>query len=289
VREVLAARGVGPDFRFRSEQAGTELDFVHRSSPEAEIYFVHNKKRRWEEFEAEFRVKGRQPELWDAATGERRDQTEFESTSQGTRFTLRLEPEGSIFVVFRRPGRPKPARTMAPPASPARAAVPGPWTVRFTGGPAAPEPLQLAALRSWTASSDPKERHFSGIAEYETDIEIPAGWIGKDRRVILDLGSLWAVADVRLNGRDLGVVWKLPFRVDLSSAARAGKNRLLVRVANNWVNRLAGDGALPEAERTTRTNVLATGVNVGAAWRDVRLRESGLMGPVSVVVEPALR
>lgn len=276
-REVLAGRGVRPDFSFASRAAGTELDFTHRTSAEAEIYFVHNKRARWEEVTAEFRVRGRVPELWDAATGDIRDAAWFEPTPAGTRLDLKLEPEGSIFVVFRRPGKSGSSvpRTAAQPES---IAVDGPWQVRFVAGPAAPGPLKLDALRSWTASADPDEKYFSGIAEYETEATIPAGWLGKGRRVRLALGDLWAVADVRLNGADLGVVWKRPFDVDVTSAARAGRNRLVVRVANNWVNRLVGDARAGAG--VTKTNVVTTGAPVARPWKDLEPRPSGLLGPV---------
>lgn len=139
-------------------------------------------------------------------------------------------------------------------------------------------PLKFDALRSWTASADPNEKYFSGIAEYETEATIPAGWLGKGRRVRLALGDLWAVADVRLNGADLGVVWKRPFDVDVTSAARAGRNRLVVRVANNWVNRLVGDARAGAG--VTKTNVVTTGAPVARPWKDLEPRPSGLLGPV---------
>jgi hypothetical protein len=277
-REVLAARGVGPDFRFESRAEGTQLDFAHRATGEAEIYFVHNKRPRSEELEAEFRVRGRQPELWDAATGEMRRVPDFESTPSGTKFTLKLAPEGSIFVVFRREGKPDPARRPAA-VTPLSSAVKGPWQVRFIDGPAAPAPIKLDSLRSWTAGADPNEKYFSGIAEYETEITVPPDWLGQGSRVWLDLGELWAVADVRLNGAGVGVVWKRPFEIDITTTARAGTNRLVVRVANNWVNRLVGD-AQPGAVPVTRTNVTTTGAPSALQWRAVPLRDSGLLGPV---------
>jgi hypothetical protein len=280
-REALRQRGVGPDFQFESGSGDADLDFIHRSLPsDAEIYMVRNKKKRQELGMAEFRVKGRQPELWDAVTGEIGAVREFVSTDRGTRLRVRLEPEGSAFVVFRKPGAPKARARAAPSDSTASLLLPGPWTVKFMDGPAAPPSVTLSALRSWTESSDPREKYFSGVAEYETEFILPKGWIGGDRRVTLDLGEMWAVAEVRLNGRDLGVLWNRPFRADISAAAREGSNRLVVRVANNWVNRLVGD-ALGLGPKVTRTNVTTTGVP-SRAWREVELRPSGLMGPVQV-------
>jgi hypothetical protein len=275
IRELLPP----PDFRFESTTA--QLDFIHRSAPGAEIYFVHNKNKRAEDVVAEFRVKNRQPELWDPSTSAITPVKRFEETANGTRFRLHFDPEGSTLVVFRREGRPE---TEAEPRITERAGVAGPWSLRFVDGPGAPAPVELGALRSWTESTNANERFFSGIGVYETEIEVPVNWIGNGRRVYLDLGELWAVAGVTVNGRDLGVVWKRPFRADITAAAKAGRNRISIRVANNWVNRLVGD-AQSTGPKHTKTNVLTTGVNAGAPWEDVPLRASGLFGPVRLELE----
>jgi hypothetical protein len=283
--EVLSTRNLGPDFHYTSPTSTTALDFVHRRDNQTEIYFIHNKLPRWETVQAEFRVRGKQPELWDADTAQHHDQKYFEATPNGTRFQLRLPPEGAIFVVFRRSAQPNPA---AAPAStpPAPLNLAGPWKLRFTEGPAAPSPQLLTALRSWTTSPDAKERYFSGQAEYETDFTIPNTFRRQGHRAILELGDLWAVGEVTLNGRNLGVVWKRPFQIDATTALRPGANHLTVKVANNWVNRLIGDGLVPAAQRVTKTNVQTTGANTPIPWRDLPLHPSGLLGPVRLLSEP---
>ena len=286
-RQVLAARRIPPDFRFESAAPGADLDFTHRSAPGAEIYFVRNKTPHWADVQAEFRVKGRQPELWDAATGEHRDQPAYEFTAQGTKLPLRLEPQGAIFVVFRRPARPSAAPPALPAPAPQVLSIPGPWKLSFVSGPAAPEPVRLTQLRSWTASPDPKEKYFSGLAEYETEFSLPSAWLTPGRTARLDLGDLWAVAEVSLNGRDLGVVWKRPFTAEATNALRPGTNKLKIRVANNWVNRLVGDAQPGAPPHAARTNVLTTGGANPRPWKDVELHESGLLGPVRLESVPA--
>jgi hypothetical protein len=283
-REILTQRGIGPDFSFQSRQAGADLDFTHRSANGAEIYFVHNRRRRPETVQAEFRVRGKQPELWDAASGQSRIVNRFEATATGTRFQLELEPEGSIFVIFRRPGHPEKG-VLDVAGQSESIAVPGPWKVRFIDGPSAPGPITLQTLRSWTSSGNHLEKYFSGIGEYETELNIPETWDRRRHTVLLDLGELWSVAQVTLNGVDAGIAWKRPFRVDLGPAARPGVNQLKIRVANNWVNRLVGDSQTG-SPKYTKTNVLATGTNAGKPWREVPLQESGLFGPVVIRLVP---
>jgi hypothetical protein len=123
--------------------------------------------------------------------------------------------------------------------------------------------------------------------------------IARRQRVYLELGRVQVIAEVKLNGRDLGILWKPPFRVDVSGAVQAGDNALEVRVTNLWVNRLIGDEQLPEdCQRHPGGNLVQwpqwllagkpspTGRRTFATWRhwskDSPLLESGLLGPVTL-------
>ena len=86
------------------------------------------------------------------------------------------------------------------------------------------------------------------------------------------------MARVRLNGRDLGVVWCAPWRVDVTDALKPGANVLEITVANLWINRLIGDAALPPEKRHTWTTQ-------NPFKPDSALLESGLLGPVSLQSE----
>src|SRR4029077_17401466 len=76
--------------------------------------------------------------------------------------------------------------------------------------------------------------------------ELPVGYVGEGRRAFLDLGDVRVMASVKLNGVELGTVWKPPFRLEATKAIRAHTNELEIEVANLWVNRLIGDEQLPE-------------------------------------------
>jgi hypothetical protein len=91
--------------------------------------------------------------------------------------------------------------------------------------------------------------------------------------LFLNLGKVQDMADIRLNGQRLGVVWCPPWRIEITDAVHAGNNDLEVTVANRWVNRLVGDAGLPREKRLAWTT-----------WNpykaDSPLLESGLLGPV---------
>ncbi|HXS95590.1 MAG TPA: hypothetical protein VN736_13385 [Candidatus Limnocylindrales bacterium] len=144
-----------------------------------------------------------------------------------------------------------------------------PWSVEFAPGWGAPASVVFEHLNSWTENADPGIRYYSGTARYRTHFEAPTG----GGHLELDLGEVRELGHVYLNGKDLGTLWKPPFRVALDGAIRPGENTLEIAVTNFWPNRLIGDARLPESQRHTHTNIVK--------WRaDSPLMPSGLLGPV---------
>jgi hypothetical protein len=165
------------------------------------------------------------------------------------------------------------------PALPAPQLLDGGWTLNAplkAMGNSATRPMVLARLKSWTDFDDPKLKYFSGTLEYTREVELSRDHFGNGKRLWLDLGEIHELAEVELNGRNLGIVWKPPFGMDITATARPGKNRLTVRVTNFWPNRIIGDQFLPEAERVTRTNIRQL-------TQKTPLMPSGLLGPVRVL------
>jgi hypothetical protein len=273
--QVLAALGVTSDFAWQRSAAGPELDFIHRRTKEVDLYFVRNVGTNGGLTHCRFRVQGRKPELWDPATGRTGLRGASTEDADGISLDLPLAPGGSLFVIFRNSTSDDPVVLLARPDS--EDVIGGPWTVRFAPDWGAPAETQFETLKSWTESTDEGIKSFSGTAAYHKTLEIPAKRLGPGRRVYLDLGTLCDVGEVFLNGRPLGIVWKPPFRVDLTPAARPGKNELTVKITNLWINRLAGD-MVTKGKHYTRTNQ--------APWTDIggdetwRAQTSGLLGPV---------
>ncbi|HWQ52494.1 MAG TPA: glycosyl hydrolase [Bryobacteraceae bacterium] len=169
-------------------------------------------------------------------------------------------------------------RSASVPASapPAPSVIAGPWTVRFQEGRGAPASAAFPTLVSWTTRPEPGIKYFSGTATYETTFDAPAGCMEEGIHSVLNLGEVANLAEVRLNGQDLGVLWKLPFRVaDIGKLLRPKGNRLEIRVTNLWVNRLIGDEVQSAAPRITNTNMFKFTANSP-------LRTSGLLGPVRI-------
>jgi hypothetical protein len=152
-------------------------------------------------------------------------------------------------------------------------AINGPWQLHFPADSGAPEKLDLAQLVLWNEHTDEHVRHFSGTATYTTTINIPAERLAKGQTLTLDLGRVEVLVEVSLNGKNLGVLWNPPYRLDVTTALQPGANALQVIVTNNWWNRLAGDAKLPENQRQTFTTAKPHTPRT-------KLLPSGLLGPV---------
>jgi hypothetical protein len=204
---------------------------------------------------------------------------------------LELPENGSAFVVFRAAGQGLVERqaTERPAVLPREIPLGGPWKVRFEPGRGAPEESVFEELFAWDQHADSGIKYFSGKATYHKSFELkdwPAG-----ARLRLQLGNVKCVAQVRLNGKDLGVAWTDPWSVELTSAVKQGVNALEIDVINTWVNRLIGDAGLPPDKRITKTNVaLERGKRTLKVYQSFGsedpLMRSGLLGPVRIEFAP---
>jgi hypothetical protein len=438
-QQILAERGVPPDFT-----ASPLLRYLHRRIGEADVYFVANPQPYEVAAMAEFRVRGRQPEFWWPDSGRTEPAAFYHPRGEVTRVGLRLEPSGSVFVVFRRPlgetdsavalrqqdgpawslrdpmpvppafglkvlkavygvpGDPRRTRDvtrkvqrlaesgtlqfgvaemargddpafgvvktlvvdyvvedktliatgrdretlalqgpsrrspliLAPPAElraapgrglvlaareagryevqtarggtrtlevarlPATAEINRPWQVHFAPAVGGPGEVRFARLEDWSQRAEPGIKFYSGAAVYRTTFGAPR--LAADTAWQLDLGRVEVMAEVTLNGRHLGILWKPPFQLDVTAALRPGENHLEVKVVNLWINRLIGDEHLPEDSERNPTGTLKvwpewvqqerpspTGRTSFTSWRlwkkDEPLVPSGLLGPVRLL------
>jgi hypothetical protein len=271
---VLKALNVPPDFDYSKSQSDTNLLFVHRKLADGDIYFVDNRNDRDELVEASFRVTGKAPELWRAETGSL-EPASFKIADGRTKVPLKLEPWGTVFVVFRHPTT-ETSRTLPPRTETALSTVGGDWTIRFQPGRGAPASMTMHQLESWSRNADPGVRYFSGIGTYTKTLRANAQWFKKGAQMWIDLGDVKNLAEVKVNGQSLGVVWHKPYRVDVSTALKPGDNEISIEVVNAWVNRLIGD-------QQPGVTTPVTFADFKPYRADSPLLESGLLGPVQVV------
>lgn len=177
------------------------------------------------------------------------------------------------------------------------------WSVAFDpkrGGPE--QPVALSRLSDWTTHANPGIRYYSGPAVYRKTLTLPSSAFLPRASFVLDLGEVASLAEVIVNGRNLGVLWKQPFRADVTSALKPGENQLEVRVTTPWANRVIGDakrmaelgvaynkgnGAITKwPEWVARDAPPADAPVSFVTWRhwhgNEALQPSGLLGPVTL-------
>jgi hypothetical protein len=274
LEEVFASLKLPADVAFRKASRKSDFLFTHRRSGDTEIYFVSNQNNNPELVECAFRVTGRQPELWDAVTGEFRNLLDWSEKDGQIVVPLSFAPNQSWFVVFREPGKPAAETAENFPATKPLKSLTEPWTLSFDPKWGGPKQIAFPTLLDWTQHPEEGIKHYSGTATYQTTFELGA----EDLKArILDLGEVRNLATVRLNGKNLGTLWTPPWRVDMAGAAKIGTNTLEVDVVNTWINRLSGDQQLPVGQRHTwLLEQKEKPVNGG------KLQSAGLLGPVTL-------
>jgi len=274
LKDVLSELKIEPDFQYSGPDPDTRLLFVHRSFPGTDIYWVNNRKPEYEKVDVIFRVEGREAEIWHPETG-KIEQASFEISNGLTKVPLSLVPDDAVFVVFRKRTSEK-SRIIHQPVETVLSEITGPWDLTFQAGRGAPDKITLDSLSEWNVNPDPGVKYFSGTCTYSKNIDVPQDWLDNGKCIWLDLGNVKNLAEVIVNGKSIGIIWKTPFRIELTGRLRAGSNDLEIKVTNLWVNRLIGDQQ-PGADKKYTYTTMAF------YQADSPLLPSGLLGPVKIL------
>lgn len=273
LEEALAMRGSATDCAFAP---GVPIVYNHRTSGNADVYFISNQSDRRIAESVTFRVAGRVTEFWQAVTGEIREAPVWRADGASTEVHMTLEPWESRFVVFATPGGRASSRADTTSASIVHELACD-WTLSFASdplhrGPA--KPLTMSVLTDLSANVDPAVKYYSGTVVYKTKFN--AAKPANGERVALSFGSVREIARVKVNGRDVGGIWTAPYEVPVTDALKDGENDLEVEVCTSWVNRLIGDASMPAEKRPTW-------ISTGGYKPNSPLRPAGIVGPVRLV------
>ena len=284
---LLKEMGVKEDFT-----ATGPVRYGHRRTEDRDIYFVANKTGAPIKVDCHFRVGQGNAQLWDPVTGEQRPLLQCEQADGLTSIPMEFDAFQSFFVVFDGKGKALASKTEKnfPELKPIQE-LSGAWEVAFDPKWGGPEKITFDTLQDWTARSESGIKYYSGIATYRKNINLTNSPLEK---AYLDLGVVRDMARVKLNGRDLGVVWCAPWRVEVTGSIKTGDNQLEIEVVNRWANRLIGDKQAADAN--VRTVECPPGFFGGQPFKTGRytyclhdpynaqspLDPSGLIGPVTL-------
>jgi len=289
--EVLSGMNIPADFH----SDNNTIRFGHRRSAEKDIYFIANRTDESQKTSCTFRASG-EPELWSGVDGSSRKLGQYKTVDGITSIDLEFEPYESYFLVFNRnkavSKEIREGEANFPKFSSVKT-IEGAWDVSFDPVFGGPENIQFDELQDWARHEKRGVKFYSGIATYRKTIQMDGL---DDNEYYIDLGVVNDIARVLLNGKDLGVIWCAPWRINISDALQEGENVLEIEVANRWINRLLGDSQDPDAN--VRTVQFDNGLMGGLEYQTGRYTfttraamgsfnfkdplPSGLLGPVEI-------
>jgi hypothetical protein len=268
--KVLAEQFAAPQF----VGCDKTVTYIRRQTGDAEIWFVASANDKPVGGDCAFRTTRGQPELWDAMTGQTRPLGTWRREKGCVVIPLRFEPRQSWFVVFGNRSQESGVRSQNgkqnfPELKPVMELT-GPWGVQFDPkwfydqksgvrsqeSEAGKAKVIFEKLEDWSKRPEEAVKYFSGTATYRKNFDfslnpdLSAVALAKVEPrpltpLFLFLGEFKGIAEVHLNGKNLGTVWCAPWRVEITDALKMGANELEIRMANCWPNRLIGDEKLP--------------------------------------------
>ncbi|MGB5942946.1 MAG: glycosyl hydrolase [Leeuwenhoekiella sp.] len=261
-----------PDFRV----VGEDHIFLHRRTDTEDIYFFNNETSTEKTYECVFRIKDKIPEMWNAETGEITKLALFKNEGEFTRAWLTLDSEESAFIVFRESSDGvtsivKPdfdnsyyldqdnnikvissfegkssvnlsngkTSEVSFKKTPAPMDISSNWEVKFLGKNFYDSEENFKTLSDWKDNQNDSIKYYSGTAIYSKKIKLPR--TKDDMRTYLDLGDVKIVAEVLVNGKTVDVLWKAPFKTDITDYVRKGENNIEVKITNQWSNQMIRD------------------------------------------------
>jgi len=294
--KFLLSKNIPPDFAFVAD-----VEYIHRKINDADVYFFSIQRQEQQTIQAVFRISHTLPEIWYPDTGKIEEAPSYSFTNDG-RMTIPLsfDPAGSMFVVFRKAADSE--KKASEPEKFETINIDGAWTLHFPQGLGVPEQIEFAELADWTQNANYDIKHFSGTATYVKDFDYSAA----GKHIFLDLGTVNVIAEVKLNGKNLGILWKPPFKLEITDVVKTGSNHLEIEITNLWANRLIGDEKYPDdcvwrkfKKESDNFIVIpqwlkdgkerpATERKTFATWRWYKANDpllpSGLIGPVRLMV-----
>ncbi|MDN3594842.1 glycosyl hydrolase [Zunongwangia endophytica] len=265
--------GIEPDVLFPhvSRKKTESFAWNHRKSEEEDIYFFSNQTSEKQEVNISLRNTDKKAYIYDPVTDETTALQNWKIENKRTEFPLKFSKNGSLFIIFKgNTSKSEVSRGQNWNSYTQIKKLDEQWNLSFAkeyNGPK--KSLDINQLFDWSTSSNDSIKHYSGTAVYSKEFRFESN----AKNVWLNLGEFSDIAEVFLNGENVGVVWTFPHRINISKLLKKGNNTLEIKITNTWRNRLIGDHNLPEKERLIWTT---------APYRldGEDLLPAGLLGPV---------
>lgn len=296
--EILKQLKVPEDFI-----ADRPVRYAHRTTDNMELYFVANRSNEKIDASCTFRVDAGIPELWNPLTGEIRPLKNFVQNGVTTTLTIQFEPFQSYFVLFNPQkqaelqvqsiGKDFPGKTKL-------FSLDGSWRLYFDPKSGGPGESVFDRLEDWTQRPEEGIKYYSGTVIYQKSFTLDKVQLSPSLPLWINLGEVFNLAEVSLNGKNLGTLWTAPWSLNITKAAKEGSNSLEIKVVNLWPNRLIGDEKYPSdgisnrqwpdwmLQKRPRNSQRTSFATYSFYKKEAPLLKSGLLGPVTILAEDAV-
>jgi hypothetical protein len=289
--DLLKNAGINEDFK-----SSGNIRYTHRSLENLDIYFISNKTEAMLADTCIFRDASPDAEVWNPVTGEITQIQCYPANNKTIAVPVKLDAHQSLFIMFYH-GKNDIEKGKAETFQDKNTVMKleGEWNVSFDTIWGGPENVVFDELHDWAESKDEGIKYYSGIAVYRKNFDLPENHdINEGTRYYLDLGRVKNMGKIKLNGKDLGVLWTAPWQVEITDILKNEDNNLEIEIANLWVNRLIGDESEPwdgvqdnkwpewllyGTERKSKRYTFTTN---RYHKKGDPLKESGLIGPVTI-------
>ncbi|WBL24677.1 glycosyl hydrolase [Zunongwangia sp. HGR-M22] len=267
--------GVEPDVLFSQlERDGIQkFSWSHRKTNKSEIYFLSNQDSIEKEVKVSFRIIGQKPYLYDPVTNETRPLRNWKEENKRTVVPLKFAKNASLFLLFKeKTSEEQLAKGKNWHEFENLDNLDEKWILSFEKKYyGAEKNIRIDQLFDWSDSENDSIKYYSGTSVYKKEFVFK----GKTDDIWLNLGEFSDIAEVILNGKNVGVIWTFPHRINVSKALKNGNNKLEIKITNTWRNRLIGDHKLSEKKSLSWTT---------APYRlnGEKLLPAGLIGPVKL-------
>lgn len=256
------------------------LKFIRRKLPSDEFYFITNLTAKSVDKTISLATHAKQLVLLNPLTGAA-GKTSFVNENSTINFRLALLPGESIIVKASETPDTKLNNWVY-----RNAAIPmqlnGVWNLHFKeGGPVLPSDKTVSSLKSWTSiSEDSTLQNFSGLGIYSTTFNLP---VKNAEDYILSLTEVNESAKITINGKEAGIIWSLPYQLNIGKYLKQGANTISIEVANLMANRIR---YMDQHQIVWRKFHEINFANINYKPFDAsnwKVQKSGLEGPVQII------
>jgi hypothetical protein len=272
LEQVLSGAGIAKDAAF--DYATDKISWIHRRDGGLDIYFVVNRRPSPMDISGVFNVAGKDVELWRPVKGTI-EPAAYNMDSNSTTVRIPLKEEEAVFVVFGNKSA-LASRAISPKPYSTLTELTGEWKLAFPKGYGAPENISIQQLNSWTENANEGVKYFSGTAIYRKNFEVKKEWLKPGQSILLNLGVVKDIAEIKINGKKTETLWTFPFEADITKVVKYGINQLEISVTNQWTNRLRGDQDNPGKK-------ILSSLPPPFGGRQYELTPAGLLGPVKLM------